>query len=104
MGSSRDAVLEPVGALLVVALLALVMRWAFRSSAPRAGLPRLTGDRGLLRPAATVDGDGEAERLRAALAAAGIRSTVGAREDGRTDVLVFPADLDRAREITRWRG
>lgn len=99
MQSTRDSVLEPLVVVVVIGLLVLLMRWVFRSSAPRAGLPRHGGDLGLLQPVTTVASRAEADRLRAILADAGIRCTVGVRPDDRIDLLVFAADADRARDL-----
>lgn len=56
-------------------------------------------DFGLLSPAAIAD-DGElADHVRCLLSAAGIRSTVAFRPDGRICVLVFAEDVERARRL-----
>lgn len=89
-----------VVALLVVAGLAVVMRWVFKPSRPRRGRPVDATDArelGLLTVIETVDRAGAAAD-RARLANAGIRASTSLRRDGRFDILVFTQDLDRARE------
>ncbi len=84
---------EPVIAFAVVAVLALFLRWAFRSE-PRRRPP---ADDGLLTRVATLSRRESALALRAALSDAGIRSTVRSTGAHRAEVLVFPEDADRAR-------
>jgi len=86
-------------AFLVVGLLALVLRWAYGSS--RTPSPPAGGDAdfGLLREVAVVESPGEANALQAVLSDAGIRSTSGPAGRGRTRVMVFASDLDRARGV-----
>ena len=87
-------------ALVMVAGLGLVTRWVFKPSRKhRAGPPVNAADArelGLLSVIATVD-RGDAQPRRAQLGAAGIRSSASKRDDGRMDILVFHADVDRAR-------
>jgi hypothetical protein len=56
-------------------------------------------DFGLLAEAARVETSEEAERVRTVLAQAGIRATSTVGRDGRLRVLVFTADVHRARRI-----
>jgi hypothetical protein len=81
-------------------LLALFMRWAFgsggASSARRRPAP---SDDGLLTRVATLSRRESALALRAVLSDAGIRSTVRFPTAHRADVLVFPEDAVRAREL-----
>lgn len=56
-------------------------------------------DFGLLAEAARAESPHEAERIRAVLAQAGIRATTTVGRDGRQRVLVFTADVHRARRI-----
>jgi hypothetical protein len=91
-----------VVALVTVAILALVMRWVFRPSRPRTGLPVDAADStdlGMLDVVATGCSRREAMLLRATLGEAGIRSSMSHRRDGNLDVLVFRGDADRAREL-----
>jgi hypothetical protein len=91
-------VLIAFGAVLV---LALVMRWVFRPSRPRRMTRPLDAsdapDLGLLTVIASGVDRAEALRRRAALGAAGIRSSMSRRRDGTLDVLVFSADAEAAR-------
>jgi hypothetical protein len=109
----------PIIAVVVVCLLGLLLRWIFgtgrskqagarpaprpaasrpagRSAGAPAGLP---ADYGLLRPVALLPGRPEGDALREVLTGAGIRSTVSDRSDGQVEVLVFAADVDRARGL-----
>jgi hypothetical protein len=85
----------PVIAFAVLALLALFLRWAFRSE-PRRRPP---ADDGLLTRVATTSRRESALALRAVLSDAGIRSTVRFPGPHRAEVLVFPEDADRARAL-----
>ncbi|TYP85902.1 hypothetical protein BD833_11143 [Blastococcus xanthinilyticus] len=87
-------VLAPAVVLVVVALLALFLRWAFGSGRGR-GTPSAADD-GLLVRVATLSRRDWAAPLQAHLAAAGIRSTVRTPTAHRTEVLVFPDDAGRA--------
>jgi hypothetical protein len=85
----------PAIALIAIGLIALFLRWAFASgSTPRSR----TGDE-LLTPVATLTRRESALALRAVLSDAGIRSTLREPAAHRTDVLVFPEDLERARVL-----
>ena len=86
--------------LVVLAGLALVMRWAFGSGYGRSLRPAEPADAGLLVRVATVSAPETARALRAVLSDAGIRSTQRTAAAGhRTEVLVFPDDADRARAL-----
>ena len=85
----------PVIAFVVIAGLALFLRWAFRGE-PRRRPP---ADNGLLTCVATLPGRESALALRAVLSDAGIRSTVRSTGAHRAEVLVFPEDADRARVL-----
>lgn len=99
MGNDPSAILIALGAVL---LLMLIMRWTFRSSRPRrAGRPVDAADSpdlGLLTVVLSGLDRQEALRRRAALGAAGIRSSMSKRRDGTLDVLVFHGDV-RAAQI-----
>ena len=82
--------------LLVLAGLALVMRWAFGSGYGRQRRAPEPADAGLLVRVATVSAPQTARALRAVLSDAGIRSTQRTAAQHRTDVLVFPDDAPRA--------
>lgn len=85
--------------IVVVVLLIVVMRWVFKPSTPRRGIPPRGGDLGLLRPVHTAATTAEARAFRAVLSDAGIRSTTDFVADGQVNVLVFAEDLDRARSL-----
>jgi hypothetical protein len=93
-GSLHYAV-GPVIALFGILLIALFLRWAFASDS-RSG--PAAGDE-LLTPVATLTRRESALALRAVLSDAGIRSTIREPAAHRTDVLVFPEDLERARAL-----
>lgn len=96
-----------LAALLAGVALLLVMRWVFAPSRPhprrrRGGPPlpqRQPGDLGLLVALARGLPRDRADRLRALLGDASIRSSLSMRRDGAADVLVFADDADRARAM-----
>jgi hypothetical protein len=93
-------VLGPIVALLVVAFLALVLRWAFGSARMPGPSPEgKSTDFGLLHEVATATSAGEANALRAVLSDANIRSTVDNVGRGRVRVLVFATDVQQARAL-----
>jgi hypothetical protein len=96
-GSSLHYLVGPVIAFVVLALLALFMRWAFGTGAGRTPSP--PADDGLLTRVATLSNREAALALRAVLSDAGIRSTVRFPAAYRADVLVFPEDAERARML-----
>jgi hypothetical protein len=89
-------------ALVAVGGLAGIMRWAFRPS-HRSVSPLIDAsdspELGLLDVIATGVGRAGAMELRARLGDAGIRSSMSRRRDGEMDVLVFRADVERARAL-----
>ena len=96
-GSSLHYLIGPAIAFVVLALLALFMRWAFGTGSGRTPPP--TADDGLLTRIATLSQREAALALRAVLSDAGIRSTVRFPAAHRAVVLVFPEDADRARML-----
>jgi hypothetical protein len=90
----------PVIAVMMLALIAVFLRWAFSSptDAPRDRRGAGYGE-GLLTPVASLTRRESALALRAVLSDAGIRSTLREPAPHRTDVLVFPEDVDRARAL-----
>jgi hypothetical protein len=91
-------------ALVVVGLLALVTRWAFRPARPHVHPTRPADaadaeDLGLLVVVVSGLTRQQALERRAVLSEAGIRSSMSARRDGRMDVLVFRADVEKARVL-----
>ena len=96
-GSLHYAV-GPVIATLMVGLIVLFLRWAF-SSPSSSGKGAADSGVGLLTPVASLTRRESALALRAVLSDAGIRSTLREPAPHRTDVLVFPEDVDRARAL-----
>lgn len=97
-----DSPWAAVVALLVCGVLVLVMRWVFKPSRPRTGPPVDASDArelGLLAVIATAVPRAEATRHQDQLRAAGIQASVSRRMDGTSDLLVFSADIDRAKAI-----
>lgn len=93
-------VVGPIIALLVVAFLALILRWSFGSTQMPGPVPDRRGaDFGLLHEVAVVGSVGEADTLRGVLSDAEIRSTTADAGWGRVRVLVFAADLELARAL-----
>jgi hypothetical protein len=97
-----EFLLAPVLAILVVALLALVLRWAFGNSGgwraePRPGAP---GDQGLLMPLLTVRDPRRAAELVAMLKSKGVRASLSG-PPGRQLLLVWPTEVARAAELLR---
>jgi hypothetical protein len=92
---SMHFLVGPGIALIVLGLLAVFLRWAFASGTP----PRPVAGDELLTPVATLTRRESALALRAVLSDAGIRSTIREPAAHRTDVLVFPEDLERARAL-----
>jgi hypothetical protein len=90
-----------IGALLMMGVLALGLRWTFgngRDQVPPGTDPDdPTGD-GLLQVATWAPTQAAAQVLRYRLAEAGVRATIGAGADGYR-VLVFPDDLVAARIV-----
>src|SRR5687768_2633441 len=97
-GSSLHFLVGPVIAFVVLALLALFMRWAFGTGYGRER-PAGPADDELLTRIATLTRRESALALRAVLSDAGIRSTVRCPAAHRADVLVFPEDAARARAV-----
>jgi hypothetical protein len=107
--NSAHFAIGPVVAIVVVAVLAGLSKWIFGSGRRRTAArtllpPGIQVDTGLLRSVAELPDRGAAGPVRATLSDAGIRSTVGVRGDGRVQVLVFPADEDRARRLVSPTG
>jgi hypothetical protein len=92
-----------VTVLVVLLALVLVMRWVFAPPARRRRARPVdaaeSSELGLLRVIASELPRSEAMRRRTILGEDGIRSSMSGRSDGRYDVLVFHADVDRARSL-----
>ncbi|UOY01408.1 hypothetical protein [Blastococcus sp. PRF04-17] len=97
-GSNLHYLVGPVIAFVVLAGLALFMRWAFGTGYGRRR-PAPPPDEGLLTVIATLSRRESALALRAVLSDAGIRSTIRFPVANRADVLVFREDADRARTL-----
>jgi hypothetical protein len=89
----------PLIAGVVVIALALFMRWAFGRGYGLQRPPAVPAEDGLLTLVATLSRRESALALRAVLSDAGIRSTIRIPAAHRADVLVFPEDAVRAREL-----
>jgi hypothetical protein len=92
-----------VTVVIALVVLVLVMRWVFAPSGrrrrPRPIDAATSNELGLLSVIASALPRSEAMRRRAILGADGIRSSMSVRSDGRYDVLVFHADVERARAL-----
>jgi hypothetical protein len=96
-------VLGPGIGLLVVAFLAVMLRWAFArgsSVVERPVRPGREDEYGALVPVAAPGSVVEAELLRLKLVDAGIRATMARTVDG-PRVLVFPEEARTARALLR---
>jgi hypothetical protein len=84
----------------MLSLLVVVLRWTFSGGGASTPDPGAPDDFGLLSPVAVVETAEQAQRLRALLTDAGIRATRTVGSDGRHRVLVFSAEIDRARKVS----
>ncbi len=83
-------------ALLAMLLVALICRWVFTPSHTASPRPAAApADYGLLVPVAQAPSADDAVMLRDHLVAEGVRAAV----NDRNEVLVFRADLERARAL-----
>lgn len=109
---ATHVLLAPLMAVLVLGVLVLLTRWVFGARGVRLLRPR--ADYGLLTPVARLGDRASAEAARARLGEYGIRGTVvpaglGFDAQGRpwspesAQILVFPDDADRAREVLQTR-
>jgi hypothetical protein len=91
----------PFTAFAVAAFLALIVRWVFRPSRPRTGLPQVgpDADLGLLAPVLAGARRSDALAAKNVLSTQGIRCSLSRLEIDRYDVLVMRPDLDRARAL-----
>jgi hypothetical protein len=103
MVSGTTAFLEMLGALAVMGLMALALRWTWGTgkSVPTARLadPDDPTNFGLLEEVSRVPSPTAAEVLSSRLRGAGIRSTVSRAEGGGYRLLVFPNDLVPAKTV-----
>lgn len=94
--SSYHPLVGPLVTAGALAVILLLCRWVFAppKRVTRRQASASTGDYGLLVPVATVRTSDDAQMLRSLLQDAGIRCTLAGPQ-----VLVFPADAGRAREL-----
>jgi hypothetical protein len=88
--------------LIALVALVLIMRWVFRPTSRHRRPPldaAASDELGLLTVAVAALDRSTALRSCSRLHAAGIRSSMSRRRDGRYDVLVFAGDLDRAKAL-----
>lgn len=106
--SSLHYTVGPVIAVVAVLVIIAFMRWAFSQKGRYDPFGPMAGGRtdaaraestGLLQAVATLPHREQALAFRAVLSDAGIRSTVRESAAGVADVLVFPADVERARQL-----
>lgn len=103
MWSDLSYFTAPAFALLGVGALVLVLRWAFsRGHSVVAASPRpgTSGEYGLLVPVAQPGSLIEGEILLRRLQEAGLRANLATTLDG-PRVMVWPGDLQRARDVLR---
>lgn len=88
-------------ALIALLVLIVVMRWVFARPKYRRSRPvdATEAQLGLLSVIATALPRQDAMQARAVLGESEIRSSMSRRRDGNYDVLVFHADVDRARGL-----
>lgn len=102
---SYSYVYGPLVALGGLAVLSLLLRWAFSRGQSVVAAPARPGDPdqyGLLAPVATPPTYAEGEVLRLRLEAAGVRATLAMTNDG-PRVMVWPSDEARARQVLAQR-
>lgn len=106
--SSLHYTVGPVIAVIAVLIIIAFMRWAFSQKtrydpfdpdSSRRAAETAADFTGLLQPVAALPRRDQALAFRAVLSDAGIRSTIREPAQGRAEVLVFPADADRARQL-----
>lgn len=98
LGSFHQAI-GPSIAVVAVLLLGLMSRYIFGNGhGPSATPAPVVAEFGLLAPVATTSSAAGARELTVLLARQGVRATIGADDFGRAQVLVFPGDLERARQ------
>ncbi len=95
--SSLHYTVGPVIAVIVVLIVIGFMRWAFSQKTRQDPFGPRPDSTGLLLAVAALPRREQALAFRAVLSDAGIRSTVREPSKGGAEVLVFPADADRAR-------
>jgi hypothetical protein len=103
MWGSYSYAFGPVVALAVLAVLVLLLRWTFRRGGSLV-TPRGRADQyGLLTPVAAPADYASGEILRRRLEAAGIRTNLATTLEG-PRILVFPQDVERAKQVIAATG
>lgn len=97
--SSLHYTVGPVIAVVAVLVIIGFMRWAFSQKTRQDPFGPRPESTGLLQAVAALPQREQALALRAVLSDAGIRSTVREPDHGGAEVLVFPADAERARRL-----
>jgi hypothetical protein len=97
-------IVAPAAAFVAIAVLGLALRLLVGRGRPtpagrRPGARPAAEDFGLLRVAALAEDEAGAQVVCGLLARAGIRATVAPAVGDRVRVLVFAADLERARAV-----
>lgn len=97
--SSLHYTVGPIVALVAVLLIIVFLRWTFSQRTRRDPFAPPPEPTGLLQAAATLPDRSKALALRAVLSDAGIRSTIREQPGDGVQVLVFPDDSARARQL-----
>lgn len=100
--SSYHYLEEPLIAVAALGVIVLLCRWVFSTDhrAPRLAKDPAPRDYGLLQPVCRARTPYAADILRTRLREAGIRCTVAPGTED-VELLVFPDDISRARELVR---
>lgn len=97
--SSLHYTVGPVIAIVVILIIIAFMRWAFSEQTRHDAFAPRAESAGLLQTVATLPRREQAAAFRAVLSDSGIRSTTREHTPGGVDVLVFPDDAHRARDL-----
>ena len=104
--NSNSYLFGPFAAFLGVGVMVVILRWSSRRGSCVVAAPAKPGaasEYGLLVPIATPATYIEGEILRRRLEEAGVRATLAQTLDG-PRVMVWPADVDRARTVLKTAG
>ena len=88
----------PVMAVIGIALLMVIAKWAMQSGHSLVARPGRPDEYGMLVPIATPADNAAGVRMAQRLGSHGIQATLARTLDG-LRLLVWPADADRAREL-----
>ncbi|MDQ3456294.1 MAG: hypothetical protein M3513_12725 [Actinomycetota bacterium] len=97
--SSLHYTVGPIVALVAILLIIVFLRWTFSQRTQRDPFAPPSDSTGLLQAAASLPDRPKALALRAVLSDAGIRSTIREHPRHGVQVLVFPDDSTRARQL-----